>query len=1624
MLRRLVSLGLEADEGQPNVASMAPSPGDEAQSPQDSKTNTGTLASVFKGLAGAAKLTKSGPAPPTNTGSLARAQLTEVMAEAPMASGMPQPHAEACEQLKNGSPSERVAAAEKLRSVVLDYPLNPVSPMLQHNDMPRRGGGSGLTKDQVLDIWYAAKELIEPTNPNPTRVVGWQLLTACLKHTGASDLERKEYFQTITAPANPEDFHRQLAALVDLSQNGRVLSGFDYDIFPLLTTWLMAKFESVRVARRRHTRSRGKSTATGEEKDFADIFSLMSGLIKFNFGVIDDQAARALLDALIDICMSTSNTEDLQACIGIMDSVVTFGNIPDDKLKDLVQILCSIHSMVPSLQKVAWHTLSMLCRSHNGQATVRILLGVLGDLPVDQDQLPAEKQKNVKRDIRGSLSVLNKLVSKSSEKGYPLIPYHLLVDGLSNVLKVTAAWKVQLDILRLTNTLLGSAGDHVHPMLADEDWASLLDIAAASAEGATKSVPSAADASDPSASAIVRGEIEKLISRLEQLVTEQPGTLLQRHDCIIFFTNIHRLLPDSAAILVLNYFKEFRCCFPSDVQWEENLKLVLQVIFTNRSRSTELRVLAVNAVTEVYEMVELVHDKLDEDFVPSLVRSLLADVAGETDIEVLQEIVSFTTSIASNAEYPLFSYIVDALHEILAEGPQAGTPGTPTTPEQPGIPTSQTPSNVAVRGYIGMFLRAMDTDVMKANRLFHLLVSVAKSNASAVDARLSVMKVLFRLRADWANRVFVTTHTETAYLATSLYRTEASLARKWAEDATQSARLSRGDLAAFGRTSRGISLGQGQMPDRTFSLPSIRSTSSAKTPAPRYQPLWFATDQGALPKAVSQSASPVLYSHRLLDETEEEAVLPDEAVLPISEWLDAILTQLQQGCDWEVYSFILVHLPSQLSNHGIFRGAIPQIQELRKLLCDQIRTNSFQDPPAATGLRRSDVIICLFHSLTMIMSYHKHFSKTEEDEMVSTFVRGIGSWDRSTKCCLHALSICCYELPMSTSKALVTVLQKMSQIVTQSSNAIHILEFLACLARLPSLYSNFRQDEYRIVFGICFRYLQYVREKKSANRMSVASDPNAHGPPVWSTADGQAHPNASDDLPQYVYALAYHVITFWFLALKLPDRAKEASFIAAALFTDHDGNQVSEEQAQITIDFMQRVAYADVDESAADPLFTAERFGEILKRRWLIGNSIVTIEQATSAGWAQITKRQPSGTSSFMISESFKPLPAHQERTNNDVKGDGSQTQGNNVLPSHLLVHLMSSLPQGNDQSRPIPLPQEETVDRAIRMFDHNPTVDGHKVGVIYIGEGQTQEAEILANVSGSSEYVEFLNGLGTLTRLKGSTTNMQGLDRQYDTDGQYTFCWRDRVTELIFHVITQMPTNLEHDPQCTMKKRHIGNDFVNIIFNDSGLPFRFDTFPSEFNYVNIVIAPESRASFVATRQRTRIDEKESFYKVQVLSKPGFPEISPAADMKIVSLKALPDFIRLVALNASVFSLVWANREGGEYISPWRNRLREINRLRDKYGTIKNGPGPSPPGTSLGAVVTANAALQLDPNKGVRDSFSSLRRSSVATFFSGTSEQNSHSHRSSMLSTTPTENTEIHNGTDSLVDAVDFSKWG
>ncbi|KAK3326279.1 hypothetical protein B0H66DRAFT_471357 [Apodospora peruviana] len=1627
---------------------MSPSPGDDSHSHET--RGAGGLAGVLKGLAGG-KLTKS-PPPTTPTSqpfpgrSDAVPSVPSLPAVPPASAlgGVPPDQLELFARLKNGTINERIAAANALRYAIADYPLNP-----------------------ILEVWYSAKDLIDSAKPTAARVAGWELLTECSKYTLATDLERKEYFQTLTAEAHPEDFHLQLAALEDLTNHGRSVAGFYHEIFPLLTVWLQQAYKAVRNARREASRggsrpTKSKILATGEDKNFTQLFAFVKDVVKFNFKFASDGVVGNLMDILLKICMNTSVEEDLRVCINVIDALVTFGSIPNDKLRECIQLLGSIHCLVPNLQKDAWHTISDICKSHHGQSTMRILLNVLRNYPTS---VAKEKNKDSVREVRGALSVLKKLLSKSSEKGYPAVSLALLLDGLANIC-VSSSTRISAEILKLVNSLFDGPDGGVNALIVEEHWAPIFFVAAqcvekiahsAGPEGDISPIQTLSTNDDTDTEDSIARQSRLLVKRVEELVTQSPPDFMQRDECIHFFTETKHALPDSAASLVLDYFKENRSCLPSEVDWQDNVKLVLEGFYLDYDRRPLIRLQALETIIETYNFLCLVPDLVGEDAIIDLVKRILSGIPDEHDTLVLQDAVAFLVNVAETADVELFDSILDTFKGVVTSDIERSRlayasnlkPGAYHPTDQSGYFANQSLSNVVARGYVQIFSRSMNTDVPKSTKAFTSLVRIAASNACEIDARLTAMKMLFRLRADFEHHIYLTTATEPEALAGSLYRTEASLARKLADDAAQPQRLSRPEQAGS-RTSRAISFTQGQPTERGL---QSRSSHTPKPAAYQGQRLWSLPDAEALPEPPPRKSSDILLSHKTIDDDKTSSGYP-KAALNMGSWLKALLSLFHGGCDWEIYSFVLVHLPAQLSNQPIFEDAISHIQDLRRVLCEMIRMNSFQEPPNSSGLRRPDVANCLFHSLIMVLSYHRNFQKMDEDEIVRTFI--IGITDRTAKTCIHALSLCCHELPLSVSKSLVTILQKMSMVITQPFVAMHILEFLACLSRLPSLYSNFREDEYRIVFGICFRYLQYVRDKKhSARSSSHTSEPSTPSVAVGAQSDILAQQNSTDDLPQYVYALAYHVITFWFLAVKMPDRPPYIGWIAKNLFTDVDGSASNEEQAQVTLDFMQRVAYSDASDSAEDPLFKEQFFGELLRKRWVIGHSIVTIKQSKETGWAEITRRYPSGTSSFAVRVEFAPLPTPQVLEGYDLAAwTGRFQQGITIAPSHLLMQLLCPMPQIFDPAlRPIPLPDDDAVERAIRLFDRNSTVDGHKVGVIYIGEGQTNETEILANTTGGPDYLEFLGGLGVLTTLKGATFNTQGLDRENDIDGQYTYCWRDRVTEIVFHVTTQMPTRLKNDPQCTMKKRHIGNDFVNIIFNDSGLPFKFDTFPSQFNYVYIVITPTPRLSPVAMRETSNTRQEEAmtggfplspFFMVQVMSQSGFPEISPASEPKVVSLKALPTFVRLLALNASVFSHVWANREGGEYVSSWRNRLREVNRLRERHGFKMVAPSPPPsalggaggaggsssnvpPGMFMTQVQSAgggdNNSLSR-PGSSVRDSFHSLRRSSVATFFTNTSADQA-SHRSSMLSTATTDNTEIMPpiGADALVDSVDFSKW-
>lgn len=48
-------------------------------------------------------------------------------------------------------------------------------------------------------------------------------------------------------------------------------------------------------------------------------------------------------------------------------------------------------------------------------------------------------------------------------------------------------------------------------------------------------------------------------------------------------------------------------------------------------------------------------------------------------------------------------------------------------------------------------------------------------------------------------------------------------------------------------------------------------------------------------------------------------------------------------------------------------------------------------------------------------------------------------------------------------------------------------------------------------------------------------------------------------------------------------------------------------------------------------------------------------------------------------------------------------------------------------------------------------------------------------------------------------------------------------MLQVTFHVATLMPTR-ENDPNCNAKKLHIGNDYVTIVYNESGEQYNIRT--------------------------------------------------------------------------------------------------------------------------------------------------------------------------------------------------------
>ncbi|KAF8472461.1 hypothetical protein BDZ91DRAFT_652468 [Kalaharituber pfeilii] len=1567
----------------------------------DTKGPTG-IAGVFRNLG---RLNRSHPASPAITVAVAS---NGTRASGPEYFGGPPNNDQLFTQLRPGNPlPDRIAAANVFRTVVVDYALSSVS-----------------------EIWLAAQDMLDQQNPSEARQTALRLMTACIKHSEPSSLDRLQYYKIIALHPCLDDFDEQLLALVALTNNGKNVTSFERDIISLLSKWIRKWYKEATQARQARKRENGSTAAlSAAEFNFVQLMKFVTDIIKFNHSAFEEWEVNTLLSDILYVCRKTTSRDDIKYSLTFIDALITYGYIPRQTLTQCIEVLCGAYTTVKELADTTWNAVANLCRSYMAHNTILVLREIL--------EVPSKKSSRTNNSLRGAVYLLERLLMANEADGLPPVPFSAVMISFQAALAANNA-RLDMDIAKAICSAFHN--DDVMGQATYDEWAVPLDIlvhcslrTTERADGTKIDVqdvtcPSLGVTRPSSMHSRDKDNISSAISTvLFQVILFLEAQCATRKDFTLneivmdFFTRVHGHLPDSAADMVIEYYASEHLCYPSCTNWMENIERLLSIFFRSKVRPARLRISVLSLVKNVYETIK---DVCDEGLLHTIVLSVFEGIHDEVDGKVLDALVRIAVDVAGDGNEALFDKVIDILAEFIPpkdqptdqlHHAQTRVPSVsrhgPTATQLPLYPHQHphyhhhygSPLNIIATGLVKIFIRNMHSSARKAARVFKEIVKVAGSPLSDTDARLTAMRLLFRIRSDAEHAILLVKSTESENMAAFLGR--------------------------LAKPQEDIDSVHPREEDKNKNCPvsqSLANKAQSKGAADKDSKqtrdyLWTYPEKRPLPEdftEITEKSSPVLCTYKdppvgdaNNDSSPEKVLSPDHCVR-MQLWMEVIISIIQTGTNWEIYSYVLTNLPSQLSNKTAFRNCVLHIQYLRNYVCDQLHTNRIPNTDLPSDLRKADIAVVLIHILTILICYHEHFAKVEQEAIVKAFQLGLHSWNRTAKPCIHALSVCCYELPMPTSKFLIGILTKLSQIITSSAVSVHILEFLSALARLPNLYANFTEPDFRNVFGIAFRYIQHTKET-AAQQLSRASYAGRSQKDITDTVHAE-----QSELSQYVLTLAYNVLTTWFLALRLSERHKYVPWITRGLVLGDSTNSKDDidEQSLACIDMLQRFTFSDCESTSPVINPNSKNKPHIQSRSWLNGLSIISVQMDTITGESELTVRRPSGTSYFHLTPRLRESGAIRKRQTESTESsesidgasglDKPQPQAS-VMPSHVILQLLGSVGGTSEANRPMLLPDDQRTQMALEVFDRIPVVDFHKIGVVYVGAGQCREQEILQNVMGSTDYTEFVHGLGNLITLKNSRLNTGGLDCEFNTDGEFSIFWSDRITEIIFHVTTMMPVDLEHDPQCTMKKRHIGNDFVNIIFNNSGIPYAFDTIPAQFNFINIIISPEARAGFVTTRLKNYSDMERQFYRVEVQCKPGIPLISPAAETKVISGKSLPTFVRNLALNASVFAHVH-NEGGGEHISMWRHRLRNISRLRERVA--------APP--SAGASAATSPTAVGGPTSPVGPANS--RRISTATVLS------EHSLRNSLVSTNGEAYGNQQDGMgelENILNSFDFSRW-
>ncbi|KAK5947919.1 Tuberous sclerosis 2-like protein [Knufia fluminis] len=1292
-----------------------------------------------------------------------------------------------------------------------------------------------------------------------------------------------------------------------------------HSMLPLLATWLRSWFEqSLKKSQYRI--------------DLLWLLQYTADYIDLDHCTLDHDEVLELCLALLHICRNARQHSHIEGCLLVFLSIAQVHAFPKECLEEILGVLSTAVVLLERpLSRISDCVKILASGDLRKETTTAIYSQLL--VAYSEETLQDPDTSKYITPARGAVRHLATLLDVNVDEKPVLDIVELLP-----ILKEASSAKIlrlATEVLDLLTQYLQSA--RVEELIDSEDLMKiLLDIYESCEEASV--VPEALDHSQAKTKLPKEDQAkrERRYKRDHEIASRHFRDALASLLPLMSYENARESwvklkysmddLSANARAGMIEYIKTQQICLPGkSPEWHKELLLVLDKILIGQFEKTDAQIEEERQHTEplttpfvqeqvsqrvaqridvlhlcaqaIRELAEKSHESVEHfpahqtalGLGVRVLQKLLTIFTKEPNSEVIRAFLDEMSSLADTAtsfgDRPYSLLIVETLREqILANAPSDNTAD--------GIYFAGTETLRKV------FLQGLVSPCTLANHAYQALLKIANcKECKSRRCRLAAMSSLFRIRCDTSGLVYIDAGAESAAIASAVCKTDESLS------------------AMFAESDAGI------------------EEVSAKLRSIHRRQLWMYPREGT---AFEAWVVPEVTVVRVEGSSNEVS----DRDLDMSDWLWVIATNLQEDKDWETFSYIIVHLGSQLVNTKLFESSLDEMASLRGYLCGRVREPAKMfEPPQDIGLAKVDVALCFYHILMRMIPYYKlqppnpnmPDSGRKGIDLVRAFRSGIDQlYEGTARSCIHALSICCFETPEAIGSEYPAIVDVMARNITRPHILAHILEFLAQVARVPQLHRYFMESEIEKIFVICTTALSALRPEGAARHSGTSdfkrssSHVNAH---TRRTGGLQTPYRAAmlkeKGLTQYSCALAYHTMIFWFLAIPIGQRHKYVNAIIRRLtWEDTVGHETIDQQTIVLIDLMQRTSFSDLPETKRDESFTGSDYETT---SYVDGHAVVTLEIHKTNGRTQITKRQAAGTTHAVYEPLIQQLPRHHDMAfHEEVERRGYPDR---VTPSHTLLNMIGSAVPFALPEQPLKLnPNESYVDRAIRALDRKSTVDSHKIAVTLLKDGQTEETEYLANTTGTASFEGFLERIGARMSLEPPCAFVPfGL--AYEIDGTETIAWRDRINEIVFEVSTMMP-NVEGDEYQARKKSHMGNCLVLIIFNQSNGPWKWDYFKSQATLVNIIITPADRVS----SQEASDDFEHEYFQVEVLTKEEYQNISAAAETKVVSKATLAPFVRMLALNATIFSECAQNESTGdnEFPSSWRYRLQEIVQLRER----------------------------------------------------------------------------------------------